>query len=319
MTTATRTCAKCGETKPFEDFPLSYSKKHGPGARKYSCRKCDNRRKMARHKVRMSEDASFAEKYRAKKRAAAFGVDHRPASLTKRVCRGCGVEFLNPTWGGLRYHSDECRESHQRAEQERKALDRAASLPIKKCATCGNDFAGRNVTCSPECWNARRKTEDAKRRRRLRREEPERVALERRAYKERHPEAGIAGAQNRRARKRNAPGAGVSTSEWRSILEAHGYRCAYCGCAGPMQMEHAIPLARGGAHDPSNVVPSCAECNMMKHTRTPAEFEAYLVALSLESWRRALSMRSSVITLHAMPSCSAPWKSNASRYARRAA
>lgn len=56
----------------------------------------------------------------------------------------------------------------------------------------------------------------------------------------------------------------VTRGEWLRILRRHGHRCAYCG-APAAQMDHVIPLARGGRHAPANILPACASCNASKN------------------------------------------------------
>ncbi len=54
--------------------------------------------------------------------------------------------------------------------------------------------------------------------------------------------------------------------------EREWFGCFYCdGPLTDMQLDHVIPLARGGADDASNLVPSCAGCNLAKSDR-PAVF-----------------------------------------------
>ncbi|MGW2514995.1 HNH endonuclease [Streptomyces scopuliridis] len=54
------------------------------------------------------------------------------------------------------------------------------------------------------------------------------------------------------------------------------YGCAFCG--GPFEeIEHLVPLSRGGEHSIANLVPSCIECNRGvggKHARDPWEWLA---------------------------------------------
>jgi len=58
---------------------------------------------------------------------------------------------------------------------------------------------------------------------------------------------------------------------WDSYVERELFGCVYCG--GTYEHDdHAVPLARGGAHAIANLVPACAACNMEKHTRTPDEY-----------------------------------------------
>lgn len=74
--------------------------------------------------------------------------------------------------------------------------------------------------------------------------------------------------ETRRARKRQAPGSGVSQKQWRAIKDNYGRRCAYCAAMVPLTMDHLDPLSKGGAHDPTNIVPACRNCNSQKHDNT---------------------------------------------------
>lgn len=82
----------------------------------------------------------------------------------------------------------------------------------------------------------------------------------------------------RRALLRNAPIYAVTPRDWRRILDHYRGRCTYCGKAGSMTQDHAIPLARGGSHSIGNLVPACGPCNSGKKARLPIEWRIYLVA-----------------------------------------
>lgn len=62
-------------------------------------------------------------------------------------------------------------------------------------------------------------------------------------------------------------------NEWgRRLIEYDG-RCAYCQDPdATVEIEHVIPLGRGGTNRIANVVPACRACNEDKHTRTPQEW-----------------------------------------------
>lgn len=54
-----------------------------------------------------------------------------------------------------------------------------------------------------------------------------------------------------------------------------GRRCVYC--ATPLDFEnatldHVFPVAKGGAHDPGNLVAACHRCNRLKADLLPTEF-----------------------------------------------
>lgn len=42
------------------------------------------------------------------------------------------------------------------------------------------------------------------------------------------------------------------------------HRCAYCGCSGDLEIEHVVPISKGGEHHLGNIVPACHRCNSSK-------------------------------------------------------
>lgn len=54
------------------------------------------------------------------------------------------------------------------------------------------------------------------------------------------------------------------------ILARDGFRCRYCGASAPdvrIDVDHVIPLFRGGTNDPGNLVAACFPCNSGKSDR----------------------------------------------------
>ncbi len=75
--------------------------------------------------------------------------------------------------------------------------------------------------------------------------------------------------QKRRALLRSSSHPGVTAAEWESICARHTNTdgkvcCAYCKSECEPTVDHVVPLARGGLHEPSNVVPACGSCNSSK-------------------------------------------------------
>ena len=52
--------------------------------------------------------------------------------------------------------------------------------------------------------------------------------------------------------------------------------CVYCGATAALEVDHVIPIARGGTDDAANTVPACAGCNRHKGTKTGDEFRVWL-------------------------------------------
>jgi 5-methylcytosine-specific restriction endonuclease McrA len=68
----------------------------------------------------------------------------------------------------------------------------------------------------------------------------------------------------RRSSRRMAPAPlTLESKESRFALWAN--RCAYCGKAGKMTVDHVLALTAGGLDEPSNVAPACGPCNSSKN------------------------------------------------------
>jgi hypothetical protein len=93
--------------------------------------------------------------------------------------------------------------------------------------------------------------------------------------------------------KRNRPR--KVTQRCRDIFAKSKGVCHYCKTEltleGKWHIDHMTPRARGGSDDYANLVASCAPCNHRKHTRTEAEFFAYMaVCDAAEAERRATEL-----------------------------
>lgn len=59
----------------------------------------------------------------------------------------------------------------------------------------------------------------------------------------------------------------LTKEEWEKILEKFKYRCAYCRKEGKLEMDHVIPISKGGPTTKENIVPACRSCNSKKGNR----------------------------------------------------
>lgn len=70
--------------------------------------------------------------------------------------------------------------------------------------------------------------------------------------------------KQRKARERGSRTVMLSPEQlWRHWLRFE-HCCAYCGCEGDLQVEHVIPISKGGEHHLGNIVPACQRCNFSK-------------------------------------------------------
>jgi 5-methylcytosine-specific restriction endonuclease McrA len=159
-----------------------------------------------------------------------------------RACPICSKTF--DSVNGAKYCSDEC----DKEDKRRKAYiyDKAKkAIKERECKECGAKFMPeygdkKRTFCSQSCLHKHGKR--------------------------------IKGA-TRRARIRGA--SKVDNFDPIYILKRDGWRCYICGCATPRklrgtcapnspQVDHVIPIARGGAHTEANVRCICRACNIAK-------------------------------------------------------
>lgn len=71
----------------------------------------------------------------------------------------------------------------------------------------------------------------------------------------------------------------LTKEQRQQIYDMFNGHCAYCGCEitlSEMQVDHIVPLRRGGKDEIENMYPSCRSCNHYKHTLTVEEFREYV-------------------------------------------
>ena len=86
--------------------------------------------------------------------------------------------------------------------------------------------------------------------------------------------------RTQRARRKFALQASESatTQEVKAWIDAQSPVCSYCAIelsSDQIQLDHVIPLSRGGSHTIDNFAISCKSCNCSKGNKTLDEFIAY--------------------------------------------
>lgn len=89
-----------------------------------------------------------------------------------------------------------------------------------------------------------------------------------------HPERWRASRGARRARMKNMDGK-FTAKDVLEILNAQGYRCVYCrkDIRAYYEIDHILPVAKGGVDWPYNLQCLCGPCNRHKSAKWPDVFE----------------------------------------------
>jgi len=67
------------------------------------------------------------------------------------------------------------------------------------------------------------------------------------------------------------------SEEWKAICESFNNRCARCGEERPLEMDHVIPVSRGGPEEFDNIQPLCKSCNCQKSNKPGWDFRPIMV------------------------------------------
>ena len=206
--------------------------------------------------------------------AAEFDSDSMVVETERLTCKICFVslpatEFESYSNGRPRARCRECRrdESRERTQSGagREALRRWYAKPENKLKQAGHAAAWRAARRrrDPEGLRAADREANRSRRARLKETDPVRLYLEDRERE-----------QRRRAR---AVGNGVFKIAKKDERRLRAQPCQHDhrgGCSGQMNLDHIVPLSRGGRHSIGNLQMLCQFHNTSKNNRLEVEVRA---------------------------------------------
>jgi 5-methylcytosine-specific restriction endonuclease McrA len=144
------------------------------------------------------------------------------------------------------------------------------------CKSCNNakNVAYRNANAEKVRATKKAYAEKTKERRRevmlaWQRANKDKVRLAGQQWNARNP-----GASSERSRRRRTKlnGNTIFAVSKNFINNLKSMPCAYCGTKGFIEIDHVVPISRGGTHSEGNLLPSCITCNRSKGDRTITEW-----------------------------------------------
>ncbi len=107
---------------------------------------------------------------------------------------------------------------------------------------------------------------------------PEREREKSKKYRKSNPIKRRAAEAVRRTRKNNSVGR-YTEKDVLKMLEQQDNKCRYCGdsIVNKYEVDHIVPLSRGGSNDLSNLVIACQPCNGSKHNKLISEWRPDLL------------------------------------------
>jgi 5-methylcytosine-specific restriction endonuclease McrA len=89
-------------------------------------------------------------------------------------------------------------------------------------------------------------------------------------------EAALERNHKRRARLKNAKTFKITAKESKKLYSSP---CLFCGSREQINLDHIIPISRGGSHGIGNLQPLCENCNSTKYNKTIMEWRMYRIAI----------------------------------------
>lgn len=239
----TKTCTKCGETKPIEAFPFSH-KKSRPGYRNTQCLACRKAYRKQKYAI---------DPYKERAGAQAWYWQNRERSLAN-----------DKAWRAS--HPEEVQVRNEAYKEKRRAERRVYLILFPKKPRV-------RVAIDPEKIREKKRAYN----RTYAEEHRSEIAMRLRTYKamRRVQQANLQ--RNREARKKSLPNTFTHAQEQFCRQYFH-YTCVYCGkeegflwC---LAMDHFIPLDSPDCPGTviTNMLPACSGrdgCNISKKNRDP--------------------------------------------------
>lgn len=186
---------------------------------------------------------------------------------TQCICRACTKAYeVDASQGGKLFCSWDCyittvdKVNLRNSDWDSKYIEYRVDCV---CLTCAKPFKvskarfddNRGKYCSKVCYSESMRL-------------PAGVLKENRrkyinAYRKAHPEWTAECKQRRRAIENNAEGH-FTAQEWIDLKKKFGNKCAICGEAKKLTVDHIIPLSRGGSNYIENIQGLCGSCNSRK-------------------------------------------------------
>lgn len=137
------------------------------------------------------------------------------------------------------------------------------------------------------CWQQANPEKKREKDRRYAEANREKQHERQRLWRQANPEKCRAKNQRRRALKRDQHGLVPVTAEViDQRFELFGHACAYCGAQHDLHIDHFIPLAKGGTHAASNLVPACSACNSSKCDSDPEQWYRQQPSFNERRWKQ---------------------------------
>lgn len=227
-------CTKCGDPKPLTDY-------YGG---KQPCKECRKKKQREWYAANKEYAAEYYKQYHE-----AHKEEHREYKRKYYQANAEDIKAKSAKWAA------ENSERHKENGRRYQAKNRKKEAKRKRAWKDANRQKAR------ECNRA---WEEAN---------PERAQESRRKWQKANPDKRRINASVRRARLIGTGGECDAATVWQ-MAEDQNWLCAYCESPlfGDFEIDHIVPVAKGGTGDWSNLAITCGPCNRSKGAKTLEEF-----------------------------------------------
>ena len=141
------------------------------------------------------------------------------------------------------------------------------------CKQCRQEYNLKNKDKNNKAcreWHKKNKDKANARRKQWNIDNSEKAKLKDRNYAANNPEVGRNKNNLRRARVLSNGAYRIYKNELKKL---YAQSCFYCGSKDEIQLDHVIPIAKGGSHSIGNLVPACRKCNLEKSDKFIVEWK----------------------------------------------
>lgn len=211
-----------------------------------------------------------------------------------KTCKVCGTEFENKGCYQI-YCSRKCN-----AKSWARKNSGWKPLASRSCCICGkifmpDAFHPNAKTCSQSCnrkndykIHREKRIKQVCRWQRLNAEKC--LKYQRQNYWRHLPDKRIFHRNRMYRRRTNCSRGDMTISQWHEIERLQKGKCWWCGKDSKLDMDHLIPITKGGLHTFKNIVGSCRSCNSKKGAKLWARESGALAHLQdgrYASWMEA--------------------------------
>lgn len=245
-------CRECGYWKSMEELRKS---KKSTGGRDRLCKKCENKRTKKWKENNSGHVIEYNKKWKKENPDRVKGYIKEWTRKNPEKVKASRKKYR--------------KENSEKIKISDKVYYQNNSEKIKRASKKWKKENPEKVKKIERRRRERNVEYERERKREYYQKNKEKMSIWQKHYRKENSEQYSKYRRNRTARKKNASGDGVMLSE---LIQTHGSSCYLCNKNSATDIEHLIPLSRGGTNHVDNLRPACRSCNSKKGTKTLEEY-----------------------------------------------